>query len=297
MAEYSHSRIQSQLCTDQICNLMSGSTITNHFIIQSSVCFTLSSLCYDYHKMGTPCKSCITDLLRNIFLKIPRFFRNQNGCCTCCNTDIQCQITCSVSHDLDNRASLMRLHRVTDLIDCFYRRIRCCVVSYTIVAASDIIINCTRYANYRDRIFRRKCQSSGKCTVTTDCHNSIQSEQLTVIVCFLTSFLGTEFITAGCVQHCTTLVDNMRHIHRCHTIHVSIDQSMPSATDTYYFNSHVECCTHYGTYSRIHTWCVATGSQYSDPLNRTFLLLFHPNTSFRYLHIVPSSMHTHIVTI
>ena len=77
-----------------------------------------------------------------------------------CTANLQCQMTCTAAHNLYNRAALVGLHGVAQLIDAFDRRIAGGVKTDGVIRAADIIINGTRNADARNTLAGKQIRPS-----------------------------------------------------------------------------------------------------------------------------------------
>ena len=178
-----------------------------------------------------------------------------------CTANLQCQMTCTAAHNLYNRAALVGLHGVAQLIDALDRGIAGGVKTDGVIRAADIIINGTRNADARNSLAgKRLCTT--ECTVTAAADQAVNTEVAAGVSRLLQTFLGQHFLAACGVQHGAAVYTAGTHLDD-----VTVDETAVAAANAENGNIVCACAADYRADKCVHTGCVAAAGKYADSAN------------------------------
>ena len=103
--------------------------------------------------MSETVESRLADLFDDITIKVDGLFGNQNSSSANGQTHIHSKITGITAHNLNDRATLMRLHGITELIDAFDGSVSSGIKADTVIGAADIVVNGGRNTDDIDTVF------------------------------------------------------------------------------------------------------------------------------------------------
>ena len=215
------------------------------------------------HVMGKAVKSGRADFFNDVPIKINGFFRYQHGSSPHGNAHIHGKITCIAAHDLHNRAALVGLHGVAQLVDALNCSVCGGVKADGITGGGDVVVDGAGDADHRNAVFR-ELQSAPEGAVAADGHNAVDAEELTGGVGLLPPFVGHEFLAAGGVEDGAAPIDNVGHVVSFQTLDLAVDEAVPSAIYAETVNPKVNTGAVDCSNSRIHARCVAAGSKNAD---------------------------------
>ena len=215
------------------------------------------------HKVCVSGKAGILNTFYDVFLKIGRSFRNQYGCSTDSYADIQRQKACIAAHDFNDRAPLMRLHRVSQTVNTFDCRIAGSIKTDRIIRAAHVIVN--RCGNAYDRNTQsREFKRSAEGPVAADGDNAVETEHLTRGYSLQTTGFAHKLLAAGGIENRSAPGENVTDAFTGKGNEIAVNQALPAATDTYALDSVSNRSTYHGANSGIHAGSIASAGQYTD---------------------------------
>ena len=268
MAEDRHARVEPKFLMDPLADL------------DCAAC-TLGD---NDHEVRIACKPCLPDAVNHVAVKIDRLFRHQNRRRAGGEADVKRQMARVAAHDLNDRAALMRLHRVTQAVNGLDSGIGRRVVTDGIIGADNVVVNRGRNADDRNALLRKFYQTPER-AVAANGNNAVQPKQLAGSGSFFLPLKRAEFIAARRVEHRTAAIDDMRDIAVFQNCKIAVDQTVIAAADADAFDSHVGARTHDRADGCIHAGGIAAGGQNTD----SFHCICHTGTSsqFNFFHHTP----------
>ena len=183
-----------------------------------------------------------------------------------CTANLQCQMTCTAAHNLYNRAALVGLHGIAQLIDALDRSIAGGVKTDGVIRAADIIINGTRNADARNSLAgKRLC--TAECTVAAAADQAVNTKVAAGVSRLLQTFLGQHLLAACGVQHGAALADNAVYTAGTHLDDVAVDKTAVTAANAENGNIVCACAADYRANKCVHAGCVAAAGKYADSAN------------------------------
>ena len=164
----------------------------------------------------------------------------------------------------------MGLHRITQAVNAGDGRIGRGIEADAIAGAGDVIVDRRRDADDIDAEFRQRPGPAER-PVAADGDNAVQPEEFAVVVRLLLPRRGTEFLTAGRIEHRAAPVDDMGDGHRVHPLDIPVDEAAPAPPDADALDPPIHAGADDGADCRIHPRRIAAAGQNADP----FDFLFH----------------------
>ena len=161
MSEDRHTRVKPQLLMDPLADLDRAARAFGN----------------NDHEVRIAGQTRLPDAVNDVTVKIKRLFRHQNRRCTGGKPDIKCQMARVATHDLNDGASLMRLHRVAQAVDGLDSGIGGRVIADGIVGADNVVVNRSRNTDDRNALFCKLYQPAER-AVAADGDNAVQPKQL-----------------------------------------------------------------------------------------------------------------------
>ena len=254
MTEHGHARIDADLFLDALADLDCGT----------------DALRYDDHEVRVARKAGILNALHHVALEIELMFGNEHRRRADRNADIQSKEARIPTHHLDDRTTLMGLHRVAQLIDTVDRRVAGGIKADRIIRAANVVVNRCRDADRRNTE-PRKLQRAAERSVAADRHDSVESEHLTGRNCTLASLFGHKIFAARRIQDRAAAGQRMADVLAGKFDKVAENQSCPTSADTDTFDAIRIRRTDNRAHCSVHTRCIAAACQNTD----SFDLLFH----------------------
>ena len=224
------------------------------------------AFCNYNHVVGKAVEPGLTDFLNHIPFKVNRLLRNQNSRCAYCKAHIHSQEACITAHHLNNRAALMGLHGISQLIDTLNGGVGCSVEADGVVGAADVVINGSRDADHIDAVFGK-----GKCTpestVTANGHNAVQTQEMAGGNRSFLAFFRHKFLTAGGIENSAAPIDDMGYLGLIQSNDVTRNKAVPATANTVALNAMIQSSTYDSTDTGVHARCVAAAGQNSDSFN------------------------------
>ena len=256
MAEHGHARIKANFLLDAGGNLHRAACALGH---------------HD-HEMREAVETRRADLFNDLFLEIPAL-RDENRRRADRKSDKQRQMTGVAAHDLHDRAALVRLHRVAQLIDALDGGVGRRVKADAVMRAGNIIVDRRGQADHGDAVFGER-QRAAERSVAADGDDTVQSKQLAGVHGLLLSLGRHEFLAARGVEDRAAAVDDVRDALFVQTHDVAVDESVPAAPDADHLDAEMKRRAHDAADRRIHAGRVAAAGQNADPADG-FLCFCH----------------------
>ena len=179
-------------------------------------------------------------------------------------------MTCAAAHDLNDRAALVRLHGVAQLVDALDRSVARSVEADGVVGADDIVVDGARHADARNALARKRLRAAER-TVAAAADQAVDAQILAGVGRLLETLLGHHFLAAGGVQHGAALADDAVNAARAHLDNIAVDQTAIAAADAE--NGNVVCrrASNDRADECVHTRRIAAACKYANSAN----LLFH----------------------
>jgi len=125
MAENGHARADAKLFLDLLADVEGMTRALGH----------------DDHKVRVAGQAGILDTFDDVLLEVDLALRHQDGRCTDGDADVQRQEAGVATHDLDDRAALVRLHRVAQTVDAFDGRVAGSVKADRVIRAAHVVVD------------------------------------------------------------------------------------------------------------------------------------------------------------
>ena len=159
MAENGCSRLDAGLSFDFLCYL-SGSA---------------DALGNDNYKVLLAGLLELADTRDNIALDIVLDLGHDYRRCADSDARFKCEITCAASHDLDDRAAVVRLGSVADAVDHLNDGVKAGVITYCIIGAGDIVVDSSGQSDARNAA-QRKIPCASERAVAADDDHAVDAE-------------------------------------------------------------------------------------------------------------------------
>ena len=169
-------------------------------------------------------------LLDDINIKVQLALRQADRGSADRAANVQRQMTRPAPHDLNDRAALMRLHGVAQLIDTFNRSIAGRVKADRVISTHDIIIDRTRHADAGYALAGQRLRPAER-TVAAAADQSVDPQITAGIRRLLQPFVGQHLLAAGGIQHRAALADDPVHAARRHLDDIAVNQAAVAAAD------------------------------------------------------------------
>ena len=250
VTENSHTRIQVNCLFNLSGDIIGGaSTFRNH-----------------NHVVREAIETSLTNFLNHIPLEVDFLFRNQDRGGAHSQTHIHGQVAGVTTHNLNHRAPLMGLHRVTQFIDALNGGIGCSVESDTVMGAADVIIDGARDTDDIDAILgQSSCATEG--AVAADGNDAIQAQELTGGNSLALAFFGHEFLAASSVEDGAATIDGVGNTLFVQFNDVAGNQTIPATADSVALNAMVQGSTDNSTNTGIHAGGIAAAGENANSLN------------------------------
>ena len=147
---------------------------------------------------------------------------------------------------------------IPDLINGLYSSVKCSIISDSSVCTKNIVINRSRDPDKRDIIIFIKYLCTGKSSISTNYHNTVDILLFQIIICFFSACLSFKFFASCCFKYSTASLDYFAYTMRFKRFEESINQSLVSLHDTGYFKIIIDSCPYNGTNSCIHPRSIST---------------------------------------
>ena len=179
-------------------------------------------------------------------------------------------MTGAAAHDLNDRAALVRLHGVAQLIDTLDSGVARGIEADGVVGAHDVVVDGARHADARNALARKRLCAAER-TVAAAADEAVDAQILAGVGRLLETLLGHHFLAACGVQHGAALADDAVNAARAHLDDVTVDQAAVAAADAEDGNIICRRASNDRTDECVHARCVAAACKYANSSN----LLFH----------------------
>ena len=125
MAQHGHARIHAHGVVDALADLHGAAHALGH----------------DDHEVRVAGEAGILDALHHVLLKIDRPLRHQHGRRADGDADVEREEARVAAHDFDDRAALVRLHGVAQLVDTVDRGVAGGVEADRVVRAAHVVVD------------------------------------------------------------------------------------------------------------------------------------------------------------
>ena len=223
----------------------------------------------DDHEVRVAGQTRLTDASNDVTVKVHRLLRHQDCCCAGRQTDIQRQMARIASHDLDDRAALVRLHGVAQAVDRLDRRIGRRIKADRVVRADNVIVDRRRDTDDGNALLGQLHEATER-AVTADGDDTLEAKQLTGRSRFLLAFQRAELVAARGIEHRAAAVDDMCDILVVQHHKIAVDQAIVTAADADAFDSHICARAHDRPDRSIHAGSIAAGGKYANALDCSF---------------------------
>ena len=240
-----------------------GVQINGFLDLGSNIIGRAGAFSYHDHVVGESVETGLADLFNDITLKIDLFLRHQNGGSANSKTHIHSQITGVAAHNLNDRAALVGLHGIPQLIDALDGSIGSSIKADAVIGAADIIIDGTGDTDHIDTILTEGAGAT-EGAVTADGDDAVQPKEFAGGNSFALTFFGHKFLAAGCVEDGTATIDSMGNALFIQTDNVAGDQTIPAATNTIALNAVIQGSTNNCADAGVHAGSIATAGKNTD---------------------------------
>ena len=152
----------------------------------------------------------------------------------------------------------MRIRRITDAVNTLHDGVHRRIITNSSIGAVEVVVDGTRQTDAWEVEFHAKVTGTGERTVTTNDHKGVDLLLFAGLVSLLHTLGRHKLLTAGRLQDRTATGDDTRDVLRRELLHLSLNQTVVAAIDTFNLKSVVNTSTGDGTNSRIHTRCITT---------------------------------------
>ena len=217
----------------------------------------------DDHEMGIAGKPGGLNSLDHILLEVFLMLRDENGRSAYGDAHIQRQETRVSAHDLHDRAALVGLHGIPQLVDAVDGGVAGGVKADGIVRAAQIVVNGSRDPDHRDAE-PRQFQCPAERSVTANGNYAVQAKHFAGHDGPLPSLFGHEIFTAGGIQDRPSAGQDMSHTGAVQFHKIGVNQPLPASSDPDAFNSAGQRRTHNRPHRGVHSRGVTAAGQYTD---------------------------------
>jgi hypothetical protein len=165
-----------------------------------------------------------------------------------------------MSHNFNNGAAVVGLHRIAEAVNCFNRGVCSGIVTEAVIGAADIVIDSGGNTYNGNSVFGKSIKSA-ECSVAAYGNDSVESELLAGCGGFVLTDLGHKFVASCGIKHRTAFIDNSGNAVGIKADYIAVDKAIISPSDTYTFDSFTYCGSYNGTDYSVHAGCVAAGSK------------------------------------
>ena len=195
----------------------------------------------------------------------------RDGCfCADCHCNVDCNISCTSAHDLYNRAAIMRLCGITQLVDHLHCSIHSSVITNGVLSALNVVVDGTRQANARNTN-ARQVAGTAEGTVAADDNQTLKADLLTDSLTLQNTVHVAEFRASCCIKEGTASLDDTGNSSGIEGNKFTVQQADIAALDTDYLHTFAETGTSNCSYRCIHARCVAAAGQYANFFHDPFL--------------------------
>ena len=167
------------------------------------------------------------------------------------------------AHHLDDRAALMALHRVAELVDALDGGVAGGIKADGIVRAAHVVVDRRGNADHRNA-HARELQRAAERAVAADGDDRVDAEQLAHRDSLFASLDRHELVTARRIQDRAALREDMADVDALELHKIAGDQAVIAATDADALDAEVLSRAHDGADSRVHAGSVAAAGEYAD---------------------------------
>ena len=111
------------------------------------------------------------------------------------------------------------------------------------MAASNVVIDGAGNTDHRNAMFG-KGQAASEGSITANCDDAVNAQQLAGGNRLLLALLGAEFLAAGSVQNSTAPIEDMRNRIGVHPGHIAVNETVPAAPDADDVDAPIQSGTH-----------------------------------------------------
>ena len=243
------------------------------------------TLCDDDDVMLSAADAVCLHLVDDHGIKIGLSLREQDCGCAARNSYLQRQMSGTTSHDLNDRAALMRLHGITQAVDCADRRVARGIKTDGIVRAHDVVVDRSRNADCR-HAQTGECLCAAEAAVAAADNQTIQSHVMCIVRRLMQTFLGQHLQAARGIQHSTALGDDAVYASCAQIDDVPVNQSAVAAANADTGDAVSRSSSDNAADYRIHSRRIAAARQNAN----TSDLFFHfriPPHDLRFVRFFP----------
>ena len=168
-----------------------------------------------------------------------------------------------MAHDLNDRATVMALGGVAQLIDGLDSGIHSRIVADGVFAAGDVVIDGAGQADAGNALVGQRT-SAHEGAVAADDDQCVDAQLLAAGKTLGLAFLRLELQAARGIQNRTAAVDDLRYAADVHFINFAVDQAVVTTLDAHHAVALADACTNNGTHSSVHARCVTAAGEHTD---------------------------------
>ena len=279
MAEDGHAGIDAGRLVDMVGNLLRRAIALRH----------------DDDMVVAALDAADAHLLYDIRIKVQLALGQADRSCADRAADVQRQMARAASHDLDDRAALVRLHGIAQLIDALDRSVARGVKADRVVRAHDVVVDRAGHADAGHALAGQRLRAAER-TVAAAADQAVDAEILAGVRRLLQALLGQHLLAARGVQHGAAAADDAVYAAGAHLDDIAVDQAAVAAADAQHGDIERGRGTDDRTDQCVHAGCVAAAGEYANSANLFIhsqppfsVALFFPREKSSYFIITFSS--------